>query len=135
MTATMWDEIKPTLLDMMQAKIDAIPESLLERDGGPVGMKADVILARLIGWDEETVDTWRIQGVVPVLFRAIPTSLRSTLGMEPPATGIISPTAEFVLQSCYATYRLDARYAPADVKIGPPTFDFSVLYVRYKRRS
>jgi hypothetical protein len=131
MTAIMWDQIEPTLLDLMQAKIDAMPESLLESDGGPVGIKADVILARLIGWDEETVATWRIREVAPILFR--PLSLPQFIKWS--GGGIISRRAEFVLQSCYATYQLDPRYAPADVRIEPPTFSFSVLYVRYKRRN
>lgn len=34
----------------MSRSLDSQPESLLEGDGGPVGRKADLILARLIGF-------------------------------------------------------------------------------------
>lgn len=129
-----WREVEAILRGKAYGTLDNDPQVLLEGDGGPVGAEADVIMARLLGFDDQIVeDGWRLRRVEPVLFMPIMPVLRLTTATEPGLT--LPRTAEYVLQSGWARCPIAAEYAPPDVQVGPPTFTFDVLYVRYRRRS
>lgn len=133
-----WPDFERHLRQRLNAAIDAQPESLLETDNGPIGMKADIILARLLGFDDQIVsDTMRLRRVEPLLETPIPERL--TLATLEPEPGDYVPlrTARYVLQSGYVTMQVDpvAVPLPGGVKVGPPDFRATVLFVRYRRRS
>ncbi len=115
--------------------LDNDPSILLETDGVPVGQTADVILARLIGFDDEIVDdTLQLSRVEPSLRLPVsePVRVVDPMPMEytPPRT------ARYVLQSGFTRATLDGMYARLfGVRVGPPTCTASVLFVRYKRRA
>lgn len=131
---TMWEQIEPLLIERMEATINHDPRVLLEVDGGPAGMKADVVLARLYGFDEQVDHTWRIREVLPDLRVPIPQRLNLASFSDESPIAPAFRVAEYVLQSNYATCRMAPEYAPPDAHPGPPDFMFSVLFVRYKRR-
>lgn len=131
-----WAAFESTLRHEMNAHLDSQPESLLEQDGGPVGRTADIILARLVGFDDQIVDdTLRLRRVEPEWRMPI----RERLVLAAPEADLYPTmrTATYVLQSGYAGLRLDpvAVPTPPDVQAGPPDFLVSVLFVRYRRRT
>jgi hypothetical protein len=125
-----WAVIEPMLVEQAEGVINNDPSVLLEQDGGPVGMTADVILARLFGFDEQVDHDWRVRRVEPVLLAPIRDRVTVMVDDDP---YMMPRVAEYRLQSNYATLSLDARYAPADVIPGPQ-FIVSVLFVRYRRK-
>jgi hypothetical protein len=126
-----WQHVEPILREQAYAVINNDPYMLLETEGWPGGMEADVILARLLGFDEQVEHDWRIPRVESVLLTPIPERL-SVLAQEPERTPL--RTARYNLLSNYARMSVDGRYAPADVTLGAD-FRFSVLAVRYRRVS
>lgn len=124
-----WTTVQPMLVERAERCINNDPSVLLEQEGGPVGATADVILARLYGFDEQVDHDWRIRSVAPVLLAPIVEPLAL---VESPVTYSPLRTAEYHLQSNYAEMRMDARYSPPDVTLGPD-FMFRILFVRYRR--
>lgn len=52
-------------VEQLFATIDNDPQVLLETKGGPVGLTADVIVARLFGYDEQIDHEWVLSGRIP----------------------------------------------------------------------
>lgn len=128
-----WREVEPVLRARAYDTLAWQPESLLEVDGGPLGFKADVILARLIGFDDQIVDdTLRLSRVEPELRVPImPRLTRVDVDVSVPSMR----TARYVLQSGYATLKISPEVAiPPGVKFGPPDFLTTLLFLRYRRR-
>lgn len=127
-----WAQAEPYLRDRAYATIEADPSFLLEGEGGPYGVKADIILARLIGHDDQIVrDDLRLERIVPVWLEPIFT--RTTLAR--PADVLEQPrTAEYGLRSGFAVMETDiaAIWPPAGVEA--KTGRYTVLFLRYKRR-
>ena len=134
-----WTEVEQVLRAHMEAVVNNDPRILLEVDGGPVSRTADIILATLYGLDEQVDEEMRLHRVEPVLLRAIPQRLSIALPEDDMTAMTASSfkTAEYRLQSSYATLNVSPLVMPLpdDVKVGPPEFLASVLWVRYKRRS
>lgn len=120
-----WEHFEAALRERAYAAIDHDPQVLLEEDGGPLGQTADVILARLIGFDDEIVhDGWRLRRVEPVLLAVESTEVVPSM-----------TAATYRLQSSYVRTRASAMNGmPPDVTPGPDA-TFDVLYLRYRRRS
>jgi hypothetical protein len=107
------------------------PEYLLECDGGPEGMTADIVVARMFGYDGQMDREVRLRRAEPVV--RLPIAYPGpTLAFEELAHATMS-TAEYVLQSNYATVYIDACLA-SDLPFDPITFRCKVLCLRYKRR-
>lgn len=130
----MWEHAEPCLRKRAYATLDANPESLLDGDAGGVSTPADVIMARLIGFDDQIVaDGWRLTRPEPVLLMPIPERLSATMIDPQPFT--MPRTARYVLQRGHAVVPLDGMYAPPGVTPDPQTLLVRVLYLRYRRRS
>jgi hypothetical protein len=133
-----WQEFEPMLRERLTQRIESEPEVLLERDGGPEGLRADIILATLYGFDEQVDEEWRIPDVPSRLFRALPDRQTYSLA-EPPSISPNIPQATYKLQSTYAWMDLDwlahRHLLPADVRPAPATNLVSAALVRYRRRS
>jgi hypothetical protein len=128
-----WQQVEPTLRHKAYRTIESDPQVLLETDGGPVGMPAEVIFARLLGFEDEVVeDGLRLAEVVPDLRLPIMSlgPLLSSGPLEPQPIRV----ARYALQSGYARTKVAAEFAPPGVQLGPD-FTFRVLYVRYRRRA
>lgn len=134
-TDRVWSDVEPMLRDRLMRTIENDPQVLLEVDGGPVGMTADIILATLYGFDEQIDGKWRIPSVTPDLLR--PLNHRLTLDTPDGPPSPTFPVARYVLQSSYASLKVSpvSLPLPADVKIVPPDFLATVLVVRYKRKA
>lgn len=129
-----WMRMEAALRERAYAVIDNQPEVLLEGDGGPVGMKADVILARFLGFDDQIIqDGYRLQRVEPEWLMPIHPRMTARAQPDPPPMPMMR-TARYVLQSGYVLHHLSGEYAPADVSVDLTTLQFSVLYLRYRRR-
>lgn len=137
MSAAPWTEFDRMFRDMLTARVEQDPEVLLEHDGGPVGLKADVIFATLYGMDEQIEAEWRIPRVEPYLL--MPLRERVTIAAPEPTAMPTMRTARYELQSNWAT--MNVSYStligswPADVKPDPTTLMVRVALVRYRRRS
>ena len=122
--------------DRLTAIIEAQPEVLLEQDGGPIGLKADLYLATLYGFDEQ-VDA-EIRVPKPEWDLRMPIRRRLTLA-EPEPMEMVMPVALYVLQSNYATMQVDwlhmREFLPSDVKPPPLDYIVTVALLRYRRRS
>lgn len=126
---------EPVLRDRVYATIESDPGFLFDHDGGPYGIKADIILARLIGHDDQIVrDDLRLDRIRDVLLEPI----------FPKVTAVAAPdilsmprTAEYRLRSGYATVELDpaAIWPPQGIRPDPANgYRYKVLFLRYKRR-
>lgn len=125
------------LRQRLTAHIEAQPEVLLEHDGGPMGLKADIILATLYGMDDQIDAEWRIPRVEPHLLMPI----RPRLTAIEPEPGPLLPTmrtARYELQSNWATMQLDWLHhrdlLPADVHPAQGDYLVTVALLRYRRR-
>jgi hypothetical protein len=128
-----WSEMESLLYERMEGTVNADPRMLLEVDGGPVGRKADIILARLYERDDQSVRDMRLTRVEPEIL--VPLPFRSRGRVDPMPDAFEMPkAARFVLQSSFAEMKMAAEYAPPWLTVGPPDFLFSVLFVRYRRR-
>lgn len=134
MSKQSWSEAEPVLREYLTRAIEAQPELLLEHAGGPEGLKADVILATLYGFDGQVDAEWRIARVEPVLLR--PLQRRPTLD-EDASPALSVPVARYELQSNWATLDVDwlaLRDAlPRDVRPAPASYLVKVALVRYRR--
>lgn len=131
-----WAEVERELREQAYGTLYMDPQILLERDGGPEGLHAELIYARLFGFDDEVVrDGWRLPRVEPVLYLPIMSSLRAVFA-EPSADVVFQPTrrATYRLQAAYALVAVHGEFAPAGVPLRPD-FTFRVLYLRYRRRA
>ena len=122
--------------DRLTAVIESQPEVLLEQDGGPIGLKADLFLATLYGFDEQVDAEIR----VPKAEWDVRMPIRRRLSvLDEPDPSPVMPIAVYVLQSNYATMQVDWLYMreflPSDVK--PPPLDYlvTIALLRYRRRS
>lgn len=127
--------MKPTLalnalIDKAYRTIEQQPEYLLEHDGGPQFETADIIVARLIGLDDEIVDQVFLDRPLPVW--RMPAAQAPTFVLDDGPVYEPLKVVEFQLQSNYATAWLDAIHAPPGTA-GPPTFRAKVLCLRYRR--
>lgn len=132
-----WQDFEPILRDRLTRHIEAQPELLLEHTGGPEGLKADVILATLYGFDEQVDAMWRVPRVESVLLRPLPQPLSAAVS-EADLMPMMR-TARYDLQSNWATLNLDWLHyraaLPPDVRPAPGTLLVSVAMVRYRRTS
>lgn len=128
-------DIMPVLIERMNDVIINSPEMLLETDGGPVGARADVVLARLLGPDDQVMDDmWLTDRAVPAVWRS-PIMPKLTLAEPDPVDIPSVREAEYVLQSGYVEMWIaQPELLPPGVVVRPPDFRARVLYVRYRRR-
>lgn len=125
--------MEPLLRRRAYGALEADPQVLLEVDGGPLGVDADVFIARLIGFEDEVVDDGiRLRRAEPVYL--VP--LHRRLSMLEPDPAELAPMriSTYVLQSGYALATVAAENAPADVAVRDD-FTVRVLYLRYRRRN
>lgn len=137
MSTMSWTEFEPYLAERLTKVIEHQPEVLLEHDGGPWSLKADIILAVLYGMDGQVDALWRIPRVEDVLLR--PISRRPTMRMDADPMADLTPsTARYVLQSSWAEITLDypahRDLLPADVKPSLGTNEVTAALLRYRHR-
>lgn len=130
---SLWEQVEPIARDKAYRTIERDPQILLEGDGGPGSMQAEVYMARLFGFEDEIVaDGVRLRRPEPVYFMPIssgPAWMRADEDMQPAPIR----TASYVMQSGFALVTLAAEYAPPGVTLRDD-FTFRVLYLRYRRR-
>lgn len=130
--ASRWDQVEPIMREQAYRAIENDPQVLLEHDGGPYGVHAEVIFARLYGLDDEIVrDGWRLPRIEAAL--RLPIIPRLRISAEPVRLEPVGRVATYVLQSGYALQTVDAMNGPPDVPL-LPDFRVRVLYLRYRRR-
>jgi len=118
------------LIEKCYATIESEPTVLLEHDGGPYGLAADIVVARLYGFDEQLDHEWRIPRIESELRTPIMPRLSAV-----PSDVVASPmtrTGRYVLQSNYASANIAGEYV---VPLAPWKPAVSVLCLRYRRRS
>jgi hypothetical protein len=131
---TLWTEQLRHLRDeAYEGVLNNDPRILLEVDGGPVGLRADLITARLLGPDEQIVADWIIPNVEPELRMPIPERVTACVDSAVPTMPGLR-VARYVLQSSYAQMELAPGYAPPSFLPDPPNFMCKVLFLRYRRR-
>lgn len=130
---SLWDQAEPVFREKAYRTIERDPQILLEGDGGPGSVQAEVYMARLYGYDDEIVaDGLRLPRPEAVYLMPImsqPAWMRADEDMQP----ALIRTATYVLQSGFALVKLAPEYAPPGVTLGDD-FTFRVLYLRYRRR-
>ena len=135
MAPSFWDDVLPALNEAAHQTLDGMPESLLEHDGGPYGVKADIIVARLYGLDGEIVkDRVGLDRILPEYLMPIRRPLRTLMNDPAGPDSFNLPTARYVLQSGYVTMEVDGSYAPYSVTVDVQRLQFTVLFLRYRRR-
>jgi hypothetical protein len=127
-----WEQAEPIFRERAYRSLAAQPEYLLEGDGGPIGLKADAVFARLTGFDDEIVkDGYRLSRVEPEL--RVPMRPRLQAWSEPAASAALLRVARYVLQSGWATLSVSVPYLPPGVE--PDVTGQAVLaFLRYRRR-
>lgn len=129
---SLWDQAEPVMRHRAYRTIENDPQVLLEGDGGPGGVNAEIYMARLFGLDDEIVeDGLRLAAPLPIV--RLPIIPR--VAYLDDESDLSSPlrTADYVMQSGFALVHLAAEYAPPGVEL-LPDFTFRVLYLRYRRR-
>lgn len=131
-----WTEVEAFMRQKAYRAIDRDPQILFERDGGPVGLDADLFHARLIGFEDEIVSEMWIRGAEPTILMPIP---QRPVVLRSDATSLryemeTSRVARYELQSGYAVLSVEAEYNPPVEKLRPD-FTARVAYLRYRRRS
>lgn len=112
--------------------IDNDPRVLLECAGGPVGKKADLVVGRLFGWDEQIdYDLTLARAEPTVLVPILRPMVMATPDFDYTAKSLGCRAARYTLQSNFGFFKLDASFAP-DFPHGPD-FLVSVLCLRYRR--
>lgn len=131
-----WPKFSSFLRERMTAIIENDPRVLLEHDGGPCGIKADIYLATLYGHDEQVDAEWRIPRIETTLLRPIMRRPTMVAESEP---SLDLPIARYELQSSWATMDLDylthCDLLPLDVRPDPGTNLIRVALLRYRRRA
>lgn len=134
---TRWTGIERIMRERAYRTIERDPQILLETNGGPVGLDADLIYARLIGFEDEVVqDGLRLSEAVATLRVPIP---RRPLFVREDADSVLwetEPTrvALYELQSGFATLSVSGEYLPPVEQLRPDN-TARVAYLRYRRRS
>jgi hypothetical protein len=130
-----WEEFERELRFLMTMEIQSHPELLLEHDGGPDFMHADLYLATLYGFDEQVDKEVRLTKVLPY----IRTVINRRLEPLDHTIDVFTNIATYKIQSNWATMKLDygrfRDFLPSDVR---PDFyrDYNqveVALLRYKR--
>lgn len=103
-----WKDVEPVIRERLWRHLDeGNTEWLLQmRDGGPVGLDADVYLARLIGFEDEIVADLRLDRARPEWLLAIPE--RVAVAQSEPVDYSPMRTARYVLQSPWATMKVES---------------------------
>lgn len=135
---TTWAEVEPAIRDSAYRRIDADPQILLE-DDSEFELEADLIYARLFGFDGEVVHDGRpLFTVVPKILVPIVTPARVSLGgTNQPEDTIDYETyryAAYHLQSTHITLRVSGEYGPPVAQLADD-HTATVAYLRYRRRS
>lgn len=120
-------------VDQLYRKIDHEPQVLLEHDGAVPRGDYDVIIARLIGRDDELVDEMRLNDPLDRIEVPYPVPMHEFMAPGDP-TDPVKPAyyvAVWNVQSVYATGVLDVRHA-GDWPVDPATFRCRVLALRYR---
>ena len=133
---TAWAQVEARVREKAYRTIDRDPQVLLEQDGGPVGLDADLFHARLIGFEDEIVKEMWIRGAEPTILLPIPqrplvlaTDAETVRWeMEP------SRVARYELQSGFAALSVSGEYDPPVEKLRPD-FTARIAYLRYRRRA
>lgn len=130
------NDLERHLRDRLEANIVNDPQVLLDQDGGPAGIRADVYLAKLIGHDDQTVAEIRVKEARDVVLLPIP-ARPSRLVSEAADVYPTIRTARFNLQSGYAMSKVDEGLALAQGLIASPArkpdFLLDVVLLRYRR--
>lgn len=117
-----WDEVEPLLRERAYRTADP-----LSGDCGPVHLDADLIFARLFGFDGQVDrDGLQLPVLLPDLHLPIP-------HIETFTGETLTAAARYVLQSGAITATVPAVDAPEGMRLRAD-FTFKVAYVRYRRR-
>lgn len=131
-------EFVNVLRDRLTAHVESQPEVLLEHDGGPMGLKADLYLATLYGMDGQVDAEWRIPKVEPYLLRPVRPRMSAAFDPEPEPIMPMLRTARYELQSNWATMQVDwlhfHKMLPIDIRPDPGTYLITVALLRYRHR-
>lgn len=120
--------VQRAFVDALYRKIDHEPQVLLEHDAGPPSVPCDLVVARLIGGDDELVNEMLLREPLAVL--RTPEPVRDWSISDEPAYEPLR-VAEWVPQSVYATGVLDALHA-GGWPLDPATMRCRVLALRYR---
>jgi hypothetical protein len=130
---TPWEQAERSAREKAYRTLDNDPRILLEGDGGPGSIRAEVYMARMLGYDDEVVaDGLRLPRPEPVYRMPIVPRGPLFAADDDPLVPTIR-AATYVLQSGFALVTLAAEYAPPGVTLRDD-FTFRVLYLRYRRR-
>lgn len=127
------------ICDRLTRHIEAQPEVLLECDGGPLFLKADLYLATLYGFDDQVDAEIRIDRVHEVWQRPLMSRVNWASYAEPVTSPGPIRTADYVLQSNYATMNVDwlayRDMLPDDIHPERGTYLITIALLRYRRRA
>ena len=131
-----WSEVEAFMRERAYRALDRDPQILLERDGGPVGLDADLFHARFLGFEDEIVREMWVPRAEPTILMPIP---QRPIWSAVDAASVhwemeVSRVARYELQSGYVTLSVAAEYDPPVEKLRPD-FTARVAYLRYRRRS
>lgn len=127
-----WDDAVAATIARCYASIEHDPQILLECDGGPVGKRAGIVVARMYGFDDELVAEVRLAEAL--LEYRMP--LRDRLPVAADPVGLLPRAAIYRLQSAYASARISSICgAPHGIERDPATRLVEVLCLRYRRRA
>jgi hypothetical protein len=131
-----WAQFEPYLRDMAYRGIESDPGFLLDHEGGPYGISADLILGRLIGHDDQVVrDDLHLDRIRDVVLE--PMFPRMAFHAAPPEVVGDYPdirTAEYGLRSGYAFCEMDVASVWPPAGVEARSGRYTVLFLRYKRR-
>lgn len=135
---TPWAEMEPMLRDRAYRRLVDDPEILLETDtGGLYDFDADLIYARLLGFDDEIVkDGLLLPKVMDQIF--VPIHQRLTRASSDPSDLLeIEPprTARYVLQSSFVTLSVSGFVTDPPVEKLRDNFTAKIAYLRFRRRA
>lgn len=121
------------LVDALYRRIDHEPQVLLEHDGSAPRSNYDVVIARLIGRDDELVDEMRLHEPLDQIRMAYPVPMHELMALDDPVDFSKPAHYEAVwnVQSVYARAVLSAEEA-GDWPWDPATFRCRVLGLRYR---
>ena len=136
-----WEHILWHQREMAYLKIGKYSDAEI-RDGGPTGIKAHLIFARLIGFDgeivrDEQLDRYQDDILVPIM-QSMTVNLYdpfSDEALSPSEATIEMRTAKFVCQNVF--YQLGVAWHLLPYDLLPPNKDYTatLLFLLYKRRS
>lgn len=112
--------------------VESDPQILLEAPGGPEGMTAEIIVARLFGHDEQLDHEMRLDRALPVVEVPVPTPLTRAVTEGGPVLPDMR-VARYRLQSGYSVLGISAELLPPDIPLNTQTMQARLLCLRYKR--